>query len=152
MFARPKPSVQWRPWEILLLLPAVNVGVMNGAHGATYYVDANARGRGSGTLGEPFSTIQQAAGLLKPGDVCVLREGVYRETVTPAQSGTDKALSPLKTTRTGGIIMIAKRAGNTTCSARRRRSTRKTSGTTTKRPNGSTPGCPVAEIPASGSR
>lgn len=44
-----------------------------------------------GTLDAPFRTLQKAAQVLKPGDTCHVRAGVYRETVTPARSGTPGA-------------------------------------------------------------
>ncbi len=52
------------------------------------YVDAE-RGKdtNSGTLEEPFHTIQSASDHMVPGDVCYIRGGVYRETVTPKQNG-----------------------------------------------------------------
>lgn len=36
-----------------------------------------------GTLSSPFKTIQHAASVMNPGDTCIVREGVYPETVTP---------------------------------------------------------------------
>ena len=53
-----------------------------------YYVDAEAKHLGDGSLEKPFATIQQAADVMKPGDVCIIREGTYRETVRPKTSGT----------------------------------------------------------------
>ncbi len=49
------------------------------------YVDVN-RGddSGAGTRAEPFRTLQHAAAEMVPGDVCYIREGVYRETLVPA--------------------------------------------------------------------
>ncbi|MDD5327748.1 MAG: right-handed parallel beta-helix repeat-containing protein [Phycisphaerae bacterium] len=43
-----------------------------------------------GTSGQPFKTIQKAASLMVAGDACFIRQGVYREMVTPANSGTEK--------------------------------------------------------------
>ncbi len=53
-----------------------------------YYVGAGAQNVGNGSAEMPFSTIQRAADVMKPGDVCLIREGVYRETVRPKSSGT----------------------------------------------------------------
>jgi hypothetical protein len=58
---------------------------------AEYYVSANARENGDGTMERPLQTVQEAARLMTPGDVCVLGEGVYRETIRPARSGTADA-------------------------------------------------------------
>ena len=55
---------------------------------ATYYVSVKGADSNSGTLGAPFATIQKAADVMKPGDTCCVREGTYRETVRPANSGT----------------------------------------------------------------
>jgi len=44
-----------------------------------------------GTLSAPLHTIQQAATLAQPGDMVLIRGGTYRETVTPANSGTAAA-------------------------------------------------------------
>lgn len=40
-----------------------------------------------GTSGQPFATIQKAASVARSGDVVIIRAGVYRETVTPAEGG-----------------------------------------------------------------
>lgn len=52
------------------------------------YVDAN-RGddANAGSLESPLKTIQQAAEVMESGDVCYIREGIYRETVTPNKDG-----------------------------------------------------------------
>jgi hypothetical protein len=44
-----------------------------------------------GTLAQPFATIQHAANVAHAGDVVNIRAGVYRETVTPPNSGTSAA-------------------------------------------------------------
>lgn len=57
-------------------------------HAVEYYVDArNGRDSNQGTLADPFRTIARASSQLKPGDVCILREGTYREILVPASSG-----------------------------------------------------------------
>ncbi|MGE5659918.1 MAG: LamG-like jellyroll fold domain-containing protein [Actinomycetota bacterium] len=43
---------------------------------------------GNGSPTNPYQTIQKAASLAQPGDTVKIRAGIYRETVTPAQSGT----------------------------------------------------------------
>lgn len=48
----------------------------------TYFVSLEGSNTNSGlTPAEPFATIQKAADLMQPGDVCYLRGGVYRQTV-----------------------------------------------------------------------
>lgn len=54
---------------------------------SAWYVATNGNDGGSGSLANPFRTIQQAANLAMPGDTVYIRGGVYRETVTSAHSG-----------------------------------------------------------------
>lgn len=59
------------------------------ASGNAYYVSNSGNDNNNGTsLSTPFRTIQKAATLAQAGDTVFIREGVYRETVTPANSGT----------------------------------------------------------------
>jgi len=53
----------------------------------TYYVSPSGGDANPGTRASPFRTIQRAADGMKPGDVCCIRGGVYRETVTVRASG-----------------------------------------------------------------
>lgn len=60
------------------------------AAGVTYYVDG-ASGHdtsGDGSSGSPWKTIGKAASVAQAGDTVKIRSGTYRETVTPANSGT----------------------------------------------------------------
>ena len=59
-----------------------------GANAATYYVATNGSDSNSGTLIQPFKTVQHAANLAQPGDTILIRAGTYRETVVPARSGS----------------------------------------------------------------
>ncbi|MCU0772543.1 MAG: fibronectin type III domain-containing protein [Verrucomicrobia bacterium] len=62
----------------------------SGAAGAAdYYVALTGSDTNAGTLGAPFRTIQQAASVAVAGDNVYVRAGVYRETVRPANSGSD---------------------------------------------------------------
>lgn len=58
------------------------------ADASSYYVATDGDDGNPGTLAEPFRTIQKAADMAEPGDTVVIRGGTYRETVTPANSGT----------------------------------------------------------------
>ena len=58
-----------------------------------WIVAAQAPPGGNGSPGAPFRTIQAAADVAQPGDTILLQAGTYRETVTPARSGT--ALQPI---------------------------------------------------------
>lgn len=60
--------------------------------GKTYYVSAGAPGIGKGrSVQTALPTIQDCADVAQPGDTCVIQSGTYRETVTPAHSGTASA-------------------------------------------------------------
>ena len=58
---------------------------------ADYYVSPSGSDSSPGTLSQPFLTIQRAASVMAAGDTAFIRAGVYRETVTPANSGTQYA-------------------------------------------------------------
>lgn len=42
---------------------------------------------GNGTPGRPFASIGECAAAARPGTTCLIRSGIYRETVTPDTSG-----------------------------------------------------------------
>ncbi len=52
-----------------------------------YYVSPMGNDRAPGTLDAPFRTIGHAASIAQPGDTVRVREGVYREWVSPALGG-----------------------------------------------------------------
>lgn len=78
------------PAVIRLLLVTVLFAFLSSSNlsAREYYVHAGAKDAGDGSLDRPFATVQQAADVMKPGDVCLIREGIYRETVRPIHSGT----------------------------------------------------------------
>lgn len=58
----------------------------------TYYVATSGSDSNAGTsLSAPFRTIDKCADTAVAGDQCLIRGGTYRETVTPANSGTSSA-------------------------------------------------------------
>jgi len=65
---------------VLSCLPAA-------AGAATYVVSPAGDDGAPGDRGAPFRTIGKAAVVMVAGDTCLVRAGVYRETVVPAQSG-----------------------------------------------------------------
>jgi Fe-S cluster biosynthesis and repair protein YggX len=72
-----------------LIITLTTVLSVTTAHAATtYYVATTGSPSGTGTLSNPFQTIQQCAQIAAAGDTCAIRGGVYRETVTPTNSGT----------------------------------------------------------------
>ncbi len=62
-------------------------------HGTTYYVsqEANASDSNAGNKLAPFRTLSRAAEVANAGDTVIVRGGVYRETLTPKNSGTPAA-------------------------------------------------------------
>lgn len=56
-----------------------------------YFVAPTGLDSNSGTIERPFRTIKKCANIVKPGETCFLRAGIYRETVRPAVSGTSSA-------------------------------------------------------------
>jgi hypothetical protein len=58
-----------------------------------YYVSSKGNDNGKGTISKPFKTIQRAADVMRAGDVCYIRQGVYREKIKPSNDGT--SVSPI---------------------------------------------------------
>jgi hypothetical protein len=57
-----------------------------------YYVSASTGSNSnSGSQENPFLTIQYASAMAKPGDTIMVQPGIYRERVSPANSGTANA-------------------------------------------------------------
>ncbi len=54
-----------------------------------YYVDCNADG--NGTKENPFKTISQAAAIAVAGDEIIVKDGIYREEVSPVNAGIESA-------------------------------------------------------------
>ena len=54
----------------------------------TYYVSPTGKDTQPGTQERPFRTIQHAADVMIPGDICLIHGGLYAETVRPKVSGT----------------------------------------------------------------
>lgn len=73
---------------VLLILLGV-VFLVRMAFGSDYYVATYGSDSNSGrSLLSPFRTIQAAASVMVAGDVCHIREGTYRETLVPRNSGS----------------------------------------------------------------
>jgi len=53
-----------------------------------YFVAINGNDSNRGSKEQPFQTIQRSADLMKPGDTCYVRGGLYRQVVRPKLSGT----------------------------------------------------------------
>ncbi|WNJ18674.1 T9SS type A sorting domain-containing protein [Pontibacter sp. G13] len=57
-------------------------------YSTTYYVAKTGADTNSGTEASPFLTISKAASMMVAGDSCVIKEGVYREVLSPQANGT----------------------------------------------------------------
>ncbi|MDQ0897889.1 MULTISPECIES: carbohydrate-binding protein [unclassified Paenibacillus] len=79
-------------FSLLFALCSVDLTRSNiaNATGNIYYVSTSGDDNANNglTLGAPFQTIQKAASLAQAGDTVYIRGGTYRETVTPAYSGS----------------------------------------------------------------
>ncbi len=76
--------------------------------GQTYYVDQNhpaASDEKFGTEEEPFKTISRAAEEAEAGDTVIVKDGVYRETLKPKNSGTPNA--PITFRAEGANVVIS---------------------------------------------
>ena len=54
----------------------------------TYFVSPDGSDKNPGNKQKPFKTIEKAAKIIKPGETCFLRGGVYREQINITTSGT----------------------------------------------------------------
>ena len=70
------------------LLLAIGASCTAGSSATEYFVSPAGSDDGPGSRQRPFATIRKATSALHPGDRCFLREGVYREALRPARSGT----------------------------------------------------------------
>jgi len=86
----------------ILMVALLQAGAVQAA---TFYVSPSGNDANPGTLEKPFATLKQASSQLKPGDTCFLREGVYRETLTPKTSGTQKAPITFTTYKDERVIL-----------------------------------------------
>ena len=72
------------PLICILLSYTLSVSV----HARTYYV-AEITDADLGTQASPFDAIQKAADVVRPGDIVLVKGGVYEESVTLKTSGTE---------------------------------------------------------------
>jgi len=71
-----------------ILVLGLVAAVARCVHAAQYYVAPGGSDSSAGSLTNPFRTIQRAADIVGPGDICFVRGGTYRETVELDTSGT----------------------------------------------------------------
>lgn len=70
-----------------------------------YYVATTGRDSYPGTAAQPFKTIQHAASVMIAGDTCYIAPGVYREAITPTNSGRSGA--PISFIAQGSGVVIS---------------------------------------------
>ena len=70
-----------------------------------YYVDAKAARPGDGSREKPFTAIQQAASIARPGDEVLVLPGIYRESVSPVYGGTPEARITYRSVERGGAVI-----------------------------------------------
>jgi hypothetical protein len=66
---------------------AIVLSSVTGLQAAELYVATTGDNGNPGTVEQPLRTIQAAADRMNPGDVCLIREGTYREVVKIERSG-----------------------------------------------------------------
>ncbi len=76
----------------VLKLLAAALFCLSTAQAGNYYVSPSGSDGAAGTLALPFQTIQKAASVMVAGDTAFIRAGIYRESVTPKNSGTQGSL------------------------------------------------------------
>jgi len=74
---------------LLILLGAA--GAVGVAGAAEYHVSKSGSDANPGSSARPFLTIQKAATVMQPGDVCTVHDGTYREEVIPPRGGSSEA-------------------------------------------------------------
>ena len=75
-------------WNSFILLTILN---FNFVIAEEYFISTNGDDKNAGTLQSPWKTISKANETLRPGDTLLLRQGSYRETISPINDGTEKA-------------------------------------------------------------
>jgi len=77
--------------KYLLHCATALAGIASPLAAASYFVSSSGSDASLGTIDQPFLTIQKAATIVTAGDTVFIRAGVYRETVTPKNSGAPNA-------------------------------------------------------------
>ena len=70
-----------------------------------YYVNAQSTCPGDGSREKPFTAIQQAANLARPGDEVLVYPGTYREAVNPIHAGTPGERIVYRSMVRGGAVI-----------------------------------------------
>jgi len=78
----------------------------------TFYVSAKGNDRDEGTFKKPFKSIQKAADVMHAGDICYIRQGIYREKITLPYDGTEKAPIRFTCYKKDTVVITATRLVN----------------------------------------
>ena len=70
-----------------------------------YYVDGQASFDGDGSKERPFKRISEAAAVARPGDEVLVSPGIYRESVHPANAGTEEARITYRSVQPLGAVI-----------------------------------------------
>lgn len=95
----PFESQSWTPWGTPLSTVSgsdKNWQETSLVTGHSYYVSASGSEAGDGTEANPWRSVQKAVDALQPGDVLVISEGVYHETVNLKTSGRSDAFITIR--------------------------------------------------------
>lgn len=57
-------------------------------HATTYYVSVTGNDTNDGSISSPFETFDKAISVMSAGDECIVRGGIYRQTLTVSKDGT----------------------------------------------------------------
>jgi parallel beta-helix repeat protein len=74
---------------LLALITITSVALVQGLYARQWVIDPEGDDLGEGTAGDPFRTISRGAEKAQPGDVVLVRAGVYRERVAPPRGGIE---------------------------------------------------------------
>ena len=70
-----------------------------------YYVESNAPKNGDGSQNKPFNMISQAAKIAAAGDEIIVGAGIYREAVSPANSGKEDSRIVYRAKEKGAAVI-----------------------------------------------
>ncbi|MEM6964864.1 MAG: T9SS type A sorting domain-containing protein [Bacteroidota bacterium] len=90
-----------------LLFSFIFLNISIGISQTNYYVAKTGDDSNNGTdTTTPFLTIQKAADVAEAGDIVIISEGIYRENVKPANSGTETAPITFRA-KAGEVVTIS---------------------------------------------
>lgn len=92
--------------RMLALFAVVGMTLHVAPVASTWYVAKTGKDTNSGTSASPFLTIQKAADKAQPGDKVIVKEGTYRERVTPPRGGTSESMRITYQAESGQTVVI----------------------------------------------